>query len=160
MFKFGRQKSIGDKGENKIYHFLHDHDLDVEKISYDQNNHHNGDLLIKKNAKKYIIEVKTDLYVNSRNFFLETNSNYESGTLGCIEASKSDFIFYYFINEEKLYIFKTSNLKKWLTRNKAVFINKNVKNKGYTTRGIPVDKQIIIDEVGICNFEDFLKEVS
>jgi hypothetical protein len=160
MFKFGQQKSIGDKGENKIYHFLHDHDLNVEKISFDYNNPGNGDLLIRGRTKNYVIEVKTDLYVKPRNFFLETSSNHESGTPGCIEASKSDFLFYYFINERELYIFKTSNLKKWLARNKAVFINKNVKNKGYTTRGIPVDKRIIIDEVGIYNFADFLKEVS
>ncbi len=159
MFKFGKQKSIGNKGENKIYHFLYNHDLNVEKINFNPANPNNGDLLIRKNGKNYVIEVKTDLHVDSRNFFLETNSNYEKNTLGCIEASKSDFLFYYFINEKKLYIFKTSNLKKWLKRNKTIFFNRSVKNKEYTTKGIIIDKQILINEIGSYSLKDFLKEV-
>jgi len=159
MFTFPKQKSVGDEGEKKIFDFFRNHFshiLTINKLSYDPYNPHNGDLVIYKNGKRYVLEVKTDRY-RSPNFFLEINSNLEQNTLGCIEASKSDFFFYYFSNAKQLYIFKTNDLKKWLNRNKNIFKPINVPNKNYTTVGIKVPIITLINEIKFYNMENFSK---
>ena len=85
--------------------------------------------------KKKTGEIKTDTYL-SGNIFYETVSNLEYGTLGCMEKSKADYLFYYFINSDELYIIDFPKYKKWFNENKHRFDCKKLKNKNKRENGI------------------------
>ena len=64
------------------------------------------------------IEIKVDFFT-TQNVFLEVVSNKKYNTQGCILKSKSEEIWYVFINLNKLYIINTKKLKNWLYTTKV-----------------------------------------
>ena len=88
-----------------------------------------------KNGQKVTVEVKTDTY-QSGNFFFETQSNSNSKTKGCMYKTEADFILYYFILFDKVYMVKRTALIKWFEAMKGnpeykkSFKEKSVANKG------------------------------
>lgn len=169
---FESKKRVGTKGENIIVKILRDNIKDknlsgkVARIPYDQRKHHRGDVEIKLGRRKAKeLEVKTDQYGydQTTNFFLETISNAENHTKGCIEASTSDFLFYFFINERRLHIFETKKLRRWLLKNMhrfetAACQTKTSKTENYTTVGLKVPRGIVRKEVGTLSIDQLLKK--
>ncbi|MGL4503179.1 MAG: hypothetical protein ACRCU2_29225 [Planktothrix sp.] len=67
---------------------------------------------IKKDETQTSIEVKGDTY-RSGNFAFETISNQSLRTPGCFLYTEADFVFYYFINWQKLYILPMPKTREW-----------------------------------------------
>lgn len=93
------------------------------------------------NEKWEKIEVKVCIIGHSSgNFFLETVSNEDKDTEGCLLTTKSDKLYYYLYKSKKLYIFDTKLLKEWILENKVKYEEKEVRtpvgDEFYTTLGI------------------------
>ncbi len=161
IYDFAAQNKRGSLGERFIVDYLYDElyeeNVVIDKIPFDPNNRHNADIYLKKN-KKITLEIKTDSFTTG-NFFLETCSNLELKTAGCIQASRSDFLIYYFSNKKEIYIFKTKDLKNWLSRNKVCFPVINVPNKTHTTQGVIIPIQELINDISVFGVKDLLKAV-
>lgn len=86
------------------------------------------------NNNSYYGEIKTDSY-KSGNIFYETISAQEVNSLGCMDKTKADFLFYYFINMNKLYTLNMKKYNEWFNKNKSYFdkqgYRKALKNSRY-----------------------------
>ena len=87
--------------------------------------------------KSYELEVKFDSY-DTGNIFLETQSNDKKKTLGCIEKSNADFLFYIlpFIRkkEQSMLIFTVAGLKVFMKTSYFAKLREiAIKNVGYNT---------------------------
>lgn len=117
IYKFENSLNVGYEGEEKVKNFL----LSLNNVS---------NITSVQNIKKYqdddidfiveftnktsaTIEVKTDTY-KSGNLYYETKSCVEKNTIGCLEKTKADYIFYYFNKYDRLYILKTNLFRKWV----------------------------------------------
>ncbi len=74
------------------------------------------------------IEVKTDKYHNTGNYFFETISNNNKNTLGCFMYTEADFIYYYFIDTKELHILPMPETRNWFLSNINRFKEVNVKS--------------------------------
>ena len=116
---FITDNNVGHKGESVIYDYLMNHpstdnlinvsndswfqQFDIDFIQID------GDGDVNK------IEVKTDRMADrTGNMVYEVYSDKRFYTLGCFEKTKADYIFYYLINTNILYIFDTQELREWI----------------------------------------------
>ena len=116
---FRKDNKFGEIGENKISKYIlslpitmgivdvskdecfQQFDIDFLQITTD------GD--INK------IEVKTDKIADKTgNMVYEKYSNKQYFTKGCFEKTKADYIFYYLININVIYIFNTQELIQWV----------------------------------------------
>lgn len=126
LYNFNDSIVIGEQGESIIEKYLKSlpHIKSIQCVrnvfKYRQAD---IDFLVKlKNDKKVSIEVKTDTY-KTGNMYYETKSCIEENTLGCFEKTEADFIFYYFIELDRLYIFKTKELRNWVRQEIVRFYN-------------------------------------
>lgn len=103
------------------------------------------DFIISKQDKRAKIEVKTDFYTTG-NIFVELESTLGK-TRGCLIKIKSDYIFYFFIKENKLFIIDTKEFQDYIVENKDRFPKKIVHNKGYDTLGMTVPYGILQEEL-------------
>jgi hypothetical protein len=130
IYEFKKSLVVGDEGEIKMKEFLSTLE-NIEDIKSVQGikkyQEEDIDFLVKfKNSNNIAsIEVKTDTYT-SGNLYYETISCIETNTLGCLEKTKADFIFYYFNKFDRLYIFKTNLFREWANKEIDLF-NKNPK---------------------------------
>ena len=157
IYEFKNSLNIGKNGEETIKNYLYslENVLRVESVQ-DDKKYQNDDIdfiVYMKNNKKFTVEVKSDTYT-SGNLYYETKSCIEFNTLGCLEKTKADFIFYYFINFDTLYIFKTNKFRDWVREEiksyysnpslsklkKSSVINRLSKNnnKTYTSEGFTI----------------------
>lgn len=75
------------------------------------------DLILTTNKGKFKIEIKGDQWANTGNFFFETISNKEKNTPGCFLYTEADFVFYYFIEPQILYILPIPITRDWFKYN-------------------------------------------
>lgn len=96
-----------------------------------------------RSGTEVAVEVKTDQYT-THNIFYETVSAVETNSLGCMHKSKADYLAYYFINLEKLYIIELSEFNDWMRKQIAQgctvaklkqFKNKRYDGTTYTSQG-------------------------
>ena len=116
---FTTDNEIGHKGEIVIYNYLINHSstdnvidvsndkwfqkFDIDFIQID------GEDCVNK------IEVKTDRMADrTGNMVYEVYSDRRNYTKGCFEKTEADYIFYYLINTNILYIFNTQELREWI----------------------------------------------
>jgi len=71
------------------------------------------DVLWTTHKAHYRIEIKGDRWHHTGNFFFETHSNQEKGTLGCLLYTQADLLFYYFVTPRILYILQMPQLRAW-----------------------------------------------
>ena len=114
IYEFKKSLNVGNAGEEKIKQFLLSLS-NIESVKSVQNIKKYQDedidfIVTFKNKKQYTVEVKTDTYT-SGNLYYETVSCAEKNTLGCLEKTKADFIFYYFAKYDRLYILKTNSFR-------------------------------------------------
>lgn len=148
VYVFQDSLQAGKRGEEKIIKFLLETDeiLSVKDLR-NHNRYQTDDIDIiatDYNHKDYTIEIKTDSYTTG-NLFYETYSCIETGSLGCLEKTKADYILYYFEGYGKLLVLETQSFREFFARNKKNFKKRTVKNKRrngdtYTTEGylIPI----------------------
>lgn len=127
IYDFNKSLTVGNEGETKIKNFILSLDH-VESIESVQNikkyQEEDIDFIVTfKNKSKFTIEVKTDTY-KSGNLYYETKSCVERNTLGCLEKTKADYIFYYFSKYDRLYILKTNPFRNWV-KNEILKFSKN-----------------------------------
>lgn len=83
------------------------------------------DLIWKRNVEKQVIEttieVKTDRYTHTGNYFLETVSNESKRTIGCFLYTEADFVYYYFSGLNELHIMPMPESRDWFIRNMEQF---------------------------------------
>ena len=118
---FHSDNEIGNKGENIICDYLKNLSstiglVDVSKDEWFQQ--FDIDFLqidIQGNINK--IEVKTDrLADKTGNMIYEIWSDRRIYSKGCFEKTEADYIFYYLINTNILYIFNTLELREWVKK--------------------------------------------
>lgn len=115
---FNSDVQVGNKGENIIYNYLINHPstdslIDVSKDKWFQQ--FDIDFLQVTNDGINKIEVKTDKIADrTGNMVYEIYSDKRFYTLGCFEKTEADYIFYYLINTNILYIFDTQELREWV----------------------------------------------
>ena len=129
IYEFKKSLDVGELGENIIEKYLNNL-KNVKRIESvkEMKKYQEDDidfLVYLNGGKKVSIEVKCDSY-KSGNLYYETKSCVEFNTLGCLEKTKADYIFYYFLNLNTLYIFKTEQFRSWV-RKEIDKCNKNPK---------------------------------
>ncbi|WP_194190312.1 hypothetical protein [Clostridium chrysemydis] len=121
------------------------------------------DLVAEKDGETVTIEIKADTYKNTPNYFCETVSNTSKGTKGCFYATKSDYIFYYFMEKYELHVIPTQEAQTWLRLNESNYKEVSVKTTGskgefwYSNQGRLVkqsDLQSAVD-VQIIDFKQY-----
>lgn len=138
IHSFGQSMKVGKVGEKVISKYLMENKnikelLDVrsdrayQKIDVDY-------IAKMADGKEYQIEIKTDSY-DSGNIYYETLSSEETGSAGCFEKTEADFLFYYFMQTDKLYIFSMNEYREWFNLMRLEFDQKGykkaVRNRGY-----------------------------
>ncbi len=159
-YYFHAQNALSKIGTKKIINYYKS--LGIRLYTVEDNDkfqNHDIDLIMKENDKFTTIEVKVDRY-QSGNFFLETMSNKEKGIPGCLLTTKSEKLYYYFINMKKLYIFNTEDLKDWILKNKCNYrefpVETPVGGGYYTTLGIPVPISTLVKELNLDKDKDVI----
>jgi hypothetical protein len=114
------------------------------------------DLLAFKDGRMYWIEIKVDSYFKTGNYFCETLSNEEKGTLGCFLSTKSHFIFYYFPDQRELHIMDTKKSQAWFIEHQDEFksrrtatTNRDGSQVWYHTVGKLVSRKTMQKALGI-----------
>lgn len=162
MESYGMKKLLdfSKEGVNEIIDYMHKNcsrykiidiqdDIDTRKTDVD---------LIIVDAKDmdflrtFKVEVKTDRYFNTGNYFFETISNKNKGTLGCFLYTKADYIYYYFIDVKELHIIPVKVTRKWFLKNIDRFPKKWTSTRGaedilYSSEGRIVPRAIVMNEL-------------
>lgn len=90
-----------------------------------------------------LIELKSDSYFNSKNFFMEFKSNLETGKAGGPWQAKEhgcDYFVYMFVPERTVYWFKVDELISWLEGHAKDYAVRLVQNKGWAASGYLVPR--------------------
>lgn len=125
------------------------------------------DLIAQTEEKQTVkIEIKADKYYNTNNYFCEVISNTTKNNLGCFYQTKSDYIYYYFIEEKELHIIPTIEAQEYLKANEYKFKDvypKTTSTHGqlfYKNKGLLVSRDVLqanID-IQIFNIEEILND--
>lgn len=146
--------NIGKNGVNIIKSYLEHLEgisiaLDVQDIREYQLK--DIDLLVlTKNNKRISIEVKTDRYYNTGNFFFETISNKQKNTPGCFMYTEADYIFYYYTGVNIVYMIPVNESRRWFISNINSFrIRETSTDDVYITVGRLVPRNEIMKNIDI-----------
>lgn len=137
QFGFKEQLKIGDEGERIFQEVYKNGDITLfEGRDYDFDRVSDG--------KR--IELKTDTYVNSPNFFFERWSDMDRKKPGSVWQSidKADVFIYFFINEMTYYEFEY--MQQLLTTLDDLIITIKptvIRNRGWTAEGYKVPKTLL-----------------
>ena len=146
IYKIQEQLNKGKVGEEIIYWWLYNQNFYIEDVRDEPGyQKEDVDFVIFENGEQAKIEVKTDFYTTG-NIFVELESTLGK-TRGCLLKTKSDFILYFFIKENKLFIIDTKEFQDYIVENKDRFPKKIVRNKGYDTLGITIPYKILQEEM-------------
>ena len=133
---FKKSLVVGEMGEEMILDYLQKSpsiskiiDVRSEKLYQKMD----VDLVVvTEEGQELKLEIKTDSY-KSGNIFYEWTSAVETGSIGCMEKTQADYLFYYFINLQTMYIFEMDRYRDWFNENKEMFdylgYQKRLKNK-------------------------------
>lgn len=115
---FHTDNIVGQNGEYIIYNYLSNHSSTINLIDVSKNKwfqQFDIDFIQVTNNGINKIEVKTDKIADrTGNMVYEVYSDKRFYTLGCFEKTEADYIFYYLINTNILYIFDTQELREWV----------------------------------------------
>lgn len=110
------------------------------------------DLIVTDGPGSYRVEIKGDRWHTTGNFFFETHSNRERGTLGCFMYTQADGIFYYFVVPRTQYLLPMTVTRDWFVENINRFQERSTRTpvRGgdyYTTVGRLVPVRDVLREV-------------
>lgn len=128
--------TVADEGAVIIEDFLNSYPASISVINVEKDKRYQTldiDFLwvIKELEKKETvkrIELKVDRYT-SANFFFETHSNLTKQTPGCFMYTEADYLFYYFIEKEELYVLPVEPVRQWFLANLDRFEEKHLQTK-------------------------------
>lgn len=157
---FNKSIIVGNAGERTVINFLKNREnvksiREVQELKVFRDK--DIDLIVElKDNRNYSVEIKTDTY-NSGNIFYETMSSVETESLGCMEKTEADYLFYYFVYTKELYILDMKKYRNWFYVNKSNFQLKILKNKRfdastYTSMGYTIPKKYLEN-----NFKNYKK---
>ena len=120
---FITNNNVGRKGESIIYDYLINHPSTFNVINVSDDvwfQQFDIDFLqVTTDYDVNKIEVKTDRMADrTGNMVYEIFSDKRTYTKGCFEKTEADYIFYYLINTNILYIFNTYELRQWVEEHK------------------------------------------
>lgn len=109
------------------------------------------DLIWTTHSGSYFVEIKGDRWHKTGNFFFETHSNLEKGTVGCFLYTQADWLFYYFVTPRTLYMLPMPTTRDWFVANIDRFRERStktsVRGNYYTTVGRLVPITVVLKEV-------------
>lgn len=122
MGNFNADLQFGDIGETIIMNFIFNHPSTIKVINVSDDKwfqQFDIDFLQVTEDGINKIEVKTDRIAHkTNNMVYELYSNKYSYTEGCFEKTQADYLFYYIIETNILYIFDIYELREWVYKNK------------------------------------------
>lgn len=160
---FNYQNQIASQGAFEISQFLNTRIGVVSVINIEQIKEiqpYGVDLLCMKYNQNGLlthqIEIKADTHCNTENYFIETIANDTTRREGGFLSTKSDWIFYYFINKKELHVMRTEDTQRWFRINKDRFkkipvptVSNDGKRKLYNTIGCVVPIQDVLKNVKV-----------
>jgi hypothetical protein len=109
------------------------------------------DLIWVTQNSSYKVEIKGDRWHKTGNFFFETHSNKEKGTPGCFIYTQADWLFYYFVSLQTLYMLPMPATRDWFITNINRFQERSTRTSVgisyYTTVGRLVPIAVVMTEV-------------
>lgn len=110
------------------------------------------DLIVITTGGRYTVEIKGDRWHQTGNFFFETNSNQEKGTVGCFLLTAADYLFYYFVEPRRLYILPMPATRTWFEAAQERFPPRATttaagRGRHYTTVGRLTPVAVVMAEV-------------
>lgn len=138
LHEFKESLKLGDKGEAIVIGYLNNHEQYAEILDVSGNIQYQDidvDIILKHvSGKTFLGEIKTDSY-KTGNIFYEDVSATEVNSKGCMEKTQADFLFYYYIALDELYIIDMPKYREWFINLKPFFdkqgFKKSLKNKRY-----------------------------
>jgi hypothetical protein len=153
-YKINEMFDIGKNGVEKIKSYLEsiDNILIVEDVQNVREYQHK-DIDLRYLTKTNIIvsiEVKTDRYYNTGNFFFETISNKQKNTPGCFMYTEADYIYYYYNTVNMIYKIPVVESRQWFINHMNSFKTKETSTDNYyITIGKLVPRKIIMEYIDI-----------
>jgi hypothetical protein len=145
---------VAERASTEIEAWLREwHDtVDVQNVEGDPEYQAKDiDLIWSTRVRDYTIEIKADRWHETGNFFFETVSNKEKGTIGCFLYTDANFLFYYFTEPRKLYILPMTRARDWFLANLSRFAERETTTpigaEHYTTVGRLVPIETVLKEV-------------
>lgn len=118
---------VGDYGERIVQQYLKSSSAvsNIIDVSNSKMYQELGiDLIVKmKDGSELKVEVKTDTY-KSGNIYYETISAKEVNSVGGFVKTECDYMLYYFLNMNTLYILEMDKYKEWFDSKEKEFIKK------------------------------------
>ena len=143
MHTFQNSKKIGDAGEAALDLFfkerfqIEDVDMTQQKLGWDRIFTH------LESGARASVEYKTDTQSHkTRNIFIETWSNKESGKKGWAYTTTAQWLYYYVLGDSEVYIVDVVQLKLYLNNWQKQFQKKGAKNPNYSSEGLLVPIEI------------------
>jgi hypothetical protein len=137
-YKFKEDIERGEIGENIIYNYF----INLSNVNNvidvrDDEKYRDMDIdfiVIFSNGEKLNIEIKTDYEAHKTgNLPYEYRSNIKNNTIGCLEKTKADYVFWYIYENQKIYKMDIKSVKKFIHsyKNKYSQIDMGDNAKGY-----------------------------
>lgn len=143
MHTFNNSKKVGDAGEATLDKFFKDKfnieevDISQQKLGWDRVFTH------LESGARASVEYKTDTQSHKTgNIFIEIWSNKESGKRGWAYTTTAQWLYYYVLGAEEVYIVDVVKLKLYLKNWEKQFIIKGAKNPNYSSEGMLVPIEI------------------
>lgn len=161
-YEMSETDTVGKKGVEIIEKYLKTLPETIDVINVEDNHEYRKkdiDIIWKRNVEEQVIEttieVKTDRYTHTGNYFLETVSNESKGTIGCFLYTEADFVYYYFSGLNELHIMPMPESRDWFIRNMEQFNERKtstpIGNDKYITVGRLVSRSKMLNEVKNIN---------
>jgi hypothetical protein len=153
-YSFKQSYDVSKLGVDRVVDLLSliDDTVDIINVENDKSfQEFDIDLVHVTNRDVVNIEVKADTY-ESENFFFETVSNATKGTHGCFMYTRADYLYYYFIKSNKLYVLPVASTREWFLKNINRFPKKELATKEnsrilYHSYGYTVPIKVVMREV-------------
>ena len=178
VYNMSDQLKEGKKGEEKILQLLkvRHPEAEVEDVRNVQKYREDDiDFVITlPSGQIKTIEVKADRHTTG-NFVPEewstnpknTDESGEfiedgSGSIGCFRKTKADYIYYYFLKWDSLFVIRTKPFQEWFEEARHAFVRCNVYNKEYTgsVRKVPIgEMQMALGNNNIKEYKNITKEI-
>lgn len=123
--------------------------FDIEPATLDEDRRLGVDrwFTSRETGQRFGVQYKADSRAGETgNAFVETVSNDRTGTPGWVHTCKADYILYYIVGWELVYVLEPAELRRRLYGWKARYREVTVANKGYQTHGLLVP----LDELEKC----------
>lgn len=158
-YNMTNQREVANAGVAEVVKYYTSRD-DVKQVlnrQEDSKDRVNQLAIIKNNSSKVtIMDVKTDTQYRTGNFFIEEISQMEKQVKGWLTESTAEYIAYYFLGHNVMYLIPLKSLRAWAEKRLDRYEPRLARNHGYHTLGRIVPRDTLFNELGDVE-EIFLK---